>query len=24
LRLPSYMTGGQRDDSHLHLLAGVA
>lgn len=24
LRLPSYITGGQRDDSHLHLLAGVA
>lgn len=24
LRLPSYITDGQRDDSHLHLLAGVA
>lgn len=24
LRLPAYLTGGQRDDSHLHLLAGVA
>ena len=24
LRLPSHITDGQRDDSHLHLLAGVA
>ena len=24
LRLPAYLSSGQRDDSHLHLLAGVA